>query len=281
MKSHDDEFAERAVVIHGVGLIGGSIALAVRACDPKCRIIGVGRNEQRLAAAHRAGLLDETATSAVPGTVPPNSFGIVCLPVDQIPDAAGQLLRAGCSVVTDAGSVKTTVCHAMRDSGAGRFVGSHPIAGSEHSGFEHADGGMFQKRMCVVTPLDSEPTAVARVEAMWRRLGMNVVRMSPEEHDRVLALTSHLPHILASVTAGCVPEDLLPFTGTGYRDTTRIAAGSSVVWASILLDNALHCIAAMDQAESRLRSFREALASRDAAALEQLWDAAAGLRRKL
>lgn len=279
---------ETCVVISGVGLIGGSIAAAIRARSSGCHIIGVGRSSARLEEALRRGLLDEyRCGDLVENCLPAHALGIACQPVNQIVPAAEALLRAGCGLVTDAGSVKDPICRVFADQA--RFVGAHPIAGSEQNGFEAADPNLFARRVCVITPLDaatesskSEREAnTLRVAKLWASLGMHVVQMSPHEHDRILALTSHLPHVLASVAAGCVTPDMLPLTGTGFRDTTRIAAGSAAVWTSILSDNAEHCIDAIQQAEARLAQFREALQSQNLEALTELWDAGAILRRKL
>ena len=272
---------EQTVVIVGVGLIGGSVAAAVLRRFRDCRIIGIGRNRERLRQAADAGLLSDWSDTISRKGIPHGSLGVVCLPVDQIPDAAHELLEAGCDVVTDAGSVKGSICREMKQRQAHRFVGAHPIAGSEHSGFEHADPDMFLDRVCIVTPVESEPADVDRVASFWRSIGMTVYRMTPDEHDRVLALTSHLPHILASVAAGCVAPDLLPFTGTGYRDSTRIAAGSATLWRSILMDNAQHCLDSVQAAQTLLARFRTAIETNDAALLEALWEESARRRRQL
>lgn len=284
MSETNPQFEERSIVIMGVGLIGGSIAAAVRKRFPSCQVIGVGRSKERLAQACRLGLLNSWATDLRSDAIPPGSLGIVCLPVHQIANSVTELLRAGCEIVTDAGSVKASIYEALGPHPDQRFIGSHPIAGSEHSGFEHSDSELFQNRLCVVTTLTPEDSAQMRVQriiSFWKTLGSSVYLMSPDEHDRVLALTSHLPHVLASVAASCVGKDLLTFTGTGYRDTTRIAAGSAKLWASILMGNAKHCVEAIEEAESQLRKFRKSLTTGDTEALEQLWEAAAENRRKL
>jgi len=276
--------AERSIIIVGVGLIGGSIAAAIRQRVPDCSVMGIGRNRERLQCAQKAGLLTSWADEITTATIPTGSLAIVCLPVNQIADTVNQLLKAGCELVTDAGSVKASICAGLQDQSDLRYVGAHPIAGSEQSGFEHADPNLFAGRLCVVTtssPQQASHRNVQRVIALWKSLEANVCLMTPDEHDRVLALTSHLPHILASVAAGCVEPDLLNFTGTGYRDTTRIAAGSGSLWATILLGNAKHCLEALDSAEDLLHQFRAALKNGDAEQLQSLWESAAEKRRLL
>lgn len=241
MQTLNGEFSEQSIVIIGVGLIGGSIAAAVRKRFPECKVTGIGRNPERLQHASQRGLLTNYSDQISSAFIPEGSLGIVCLPVDQIAEAVGRLVEAGCELVTDAGSVKASIYAGLGNVSHERFVGSHPIAGGEQTGFESADADLFFNRLCVVTPMQSPVLKTERVAAFWKSIGMTVQQMSADEHDRILALTSHLPHITAAVTSGCVSEELLPFTGSGFRDTTRIAAGSAGLWTSILLGNRVHC----------------------------------------
>ena len=259
MKNGSRKYTEKSIVIVGVGLIGGSIAAAVRKRFPECRVIGIGRNLERLNTACELGLLTDCADQISAASIPEGSLGIVCLPVDQIAAAVLQLIDAGCELITDAGSVKASIYASLEDDAGRTFIGSHPIAGSEHTGFEHADADLFVNRHCVVTPMHANAIKTARVVAFWKSIGSTVQEMSPDDHDRVLALTSHLPHIIAAVMSGCVAPDQLPFTGTGFRDTTRIAAGSASLWTSILLGNANHCVESIDAANRLLLEFRTAI----------------------
>jgi prephenate dehydrogenase len=270
---------ERTLVIVGVGLIGGSAAAAARKAMPELRIVGIGRNPQRLQTAVDQGLLDAWHPRPAAGLWPADALGLVCLPVDQIAESVKQLLQAGCSVVTDAGSVKEPICSLLQHEP--RFVGSHPIAGSEQSGFEHATADLFQQRVCVVCGDPNQSAATARTAAFWNRLGMLVRFMNAAEHDRVLARTSHLPHVLASIAAACVSDSELEFTGTGFRDTTRIAASSAEVWTSILLQNRAGCLNAIATASHLLDEFRQAIERGDTARLTELWNTAATRRRRL
>ncbi len=281
MQTDTRDFQERSIVIVGVGLIGGSIAAAVRRRFPECRVVGIGRNPERLQNAVERGLLTEWSIKISSTVIPPNSLGIVCLPVDQIAAAVDQLSDANCELITDAGSVKSSIYAGLSDNSSQRFVGSHPIAGGEHTGFEHADANLFLNRLCVVTPTAATAGATERVVSFWKSIGMRVQQMSADEHDRILSLTSHLPHVMASVMSGCVAENLLPFTGTGFRDTTRIAAGSSSLWTAILLGNAAYCAESIAAAESLLRKFRESIVANDAESLTALLEASAERRRKL
>ncbi len=281
MQNGSRNFTEQSIVIVGVGLIGGSIAAAVRKRFPECKVIGIGRNRERLKRATERGLLTDWSEQMTSATIPHGSLGIVCLPVDQISGAVRQLADAGCELVTDAGSVKGCVYAALDDASRGRFIGSHPIAGSEHTGFENSDADLFVDRMCVVTPVNATRIDTDRIVTFWKSIGSAVQQMSPDEHDRVLALTSHLPHIVAAVLSGCVEAELLPFTGTGFRDTTRIAAGSASLWGPILLGNATHCVESIDAAERLLQKFREAINTGDGPTLESLLEVSAQRRRTL
>jgi len=281
MQTESRNFTEQSIVIVGVGLIGGSIAAAVRKRFPECKVIGIGRNRERLNLATERGLLTDWSDQITSATISHGSLGIVCLPVDQIAGAVRQLVDADCELVTDAGSVKACVYAALDDVPKGRFIGSHPIAGSEHTGFENSDADLFVNRMCVVTPVNATRIDTDRIVAFWESIGSTVQQMSPDEHDRVLALTSHLPHLVAAVMSGCVAEELLPYTGTGFRDTTRIAAGSASLWTSILLSNSIHCVASIDAAERLLMRFREAITTGDAPTLESLLEISAERRRAL
>lgn len=281
MQNGSRNFIEQSIVIVGVGLIGGSIAAAVRKRFPNCKVIGIGRNRERLKLATARGLLTDWSDQISSSAIPSGSLGIVCLPVDQIAGAVRQLVSADCELVTDAGSVKASVYAALDDVSGGRFIGSHPIAGSEHTGFENSDADLFVNRLCVVTRMNASSIDTERILAFWNSIGSTVKQMSPDEHDRVLALTSHLPHVVAAVMSSCVAAELLPFTGTGFRDTTRIAAGSASLWTSILLGNATHCVESIDAAERLLLRFREAIRTGDATTLESLLETSAQRRRTL
>lgn len=281
MQTQSSHFTEQSVVIVGVGLIGGSIAAAVRKRFPDCNVIGIGRDPQRLQRASKTGLLTDWSTEVTPASIPKGSLGIVCLPVDQIAQSVGQLAQAGCEIVTDAGSVKASIYDALKGDARARFVGSHPIAGGEQTGFENAAADLFVERLCIVTPMESSKADTDRIVAFWNAIGSRVQQMSADEHDRILALTSHLPHVMAAATSGCVPQEFLPFTGTGYRDTTRIAAGSASLWTSILLGNAVHCAESIIAAERSLKKIREAIVAGDSTTLESLLETSAQRRRQL
>lgn len=259
--------------IAGVGLIGGSIAAAARSRGIASRIIGFGRSEQRLAAAVEAGLIDAFSTDyAACAEV---ELFVSCLPVDRIVESVRQastFMPPG-SIATDAGSTKSAICEQLK--GITRpdvtFVGSHPLAGSEQQGFEHADAGLFEGRLCVLTPSGREPAGVVqRLAAFWEGLGCRTVSQSPEEHDKILARTSHVPHVAASAVARLIQSGDLPFAAGGFRDTTRIAAGDPDLWTSILRANR-HAIALeLGRVIQSCEAFRDALQRGDYESIRRL-----------
>jgi len=226
-----------------VGLIGGSVGLALKARRLVDRVIGVGRTPASLAEARQRGIVDETTTDLAAGVaqadlvVVASAVSTIGPLLDRIDEAA----RPG-TLLTDAGSTKgSIVAHweRRRKSRRCRFVGAHPIAGSHRRGPVAADPGLFEGRLTVVTPAKGTPEEdTSQVAEFWSALGSTVFLMPPKEHDRILAATSHAPHLLAAALAAATPADVTRFTAGGWRDSTRIAAGDPALWADILLDNA-------------------------------------------
>jgi prephenate dehydrogenase len=200
---------------------------------------------------------------------------VFCTPVDRLAAdvlAAAPHCRPG-TLLTDAGSTKAALVRAVdgRLPPGVAFVGSHPLAGSEKQGPTHADPDLYAGRLVVVTPTAStEDTALSRTCDFWRALGARVKLLGPEEHDRALALTSHLPHLVAAALAGVLPPELAELTATGFRDTTRVAAGEPGLWTAIFRANRDGVLAALDRLDARLEEFRRALEADDGAALDRL-----------
>lgn len=255
-----------AVAIVGVGLIGGSIGLALRERRLAGEVIGIGRHEEKLRSAQRRGAIDRGTTDLVDG-VGGAEIIVVCTPVDTIAELVVQA-AAACppsALITDAGSTKeelvstVDVALAGRRSGP-RFVGSHPLAGDDRAGHEHARADLFDGRAVVVTPTDSTPRpAVVEANGFWQGLGAKVVRMTPAEHDKALAVTSHLPHLVAAALAATTPKDLLPLTASGWRDTIRVAGGEPGLWRAILATNRQHVVQSLDRLTAEMQALREAL----------------------
>jgi prephenate dehydrogenase len=275
----------QTLTIVGVGLIGGSIGLAAKRRGVAGRVLGVGWRQATLDQARRLGAIDEGFLDLTT-PVSRSDFTVFCTPVSLI---VGQVLAgaAACrsgTLLTDAGSTKAAIVTGLERSlpDGVAFVGSHPLAGSEKRGPGHADANLFEGRLTVVTQTaHTDPGALERVAGFWRALGSRVKVMSPEAHDRALALTSHLPHLLASALAGALPPELHELTATGFRDTTRVAAGDPGLWAGIFTQNQEAVLDALDRLEARLDQFRQALGAGDPAALTTLLEQAKKVRDAL
>jgi prephenate dehydrogenase len=262
------------LTIVGVGLIGGSIGLAAKRRGVATRVVGAGRQQASLDHARALGIIDEGFLDTT-AAVREAELAVFCSPVDRIAD---QVLATapGCSggtLLTDTGSTKSAIVKAVeRQLAPGvRFVGSHPLAGSEKRGPEHAHADLFDGRLTVVTQTTrTDPEALEKTAAFWRALGSRVRVMDPQEHDRALALTSHLPHLLAAALAGILPAPLHDLTAAGFRDTTRVAAGDPAIWTGIFVQNHAAVLDALQQLECQLGRFRAALQTGDAAALDAL-----------
>jgi prephenate dehydrogenase len=268
-----------------VGLIGGSIAAALKQ-RPNCPwIVGVGRNADKLQPALARGLLDEIQADVATAAAKADLV-VFCIPVDRIAEGVRSAARS-CSpgtLITDAGSVKAAICRELQGALPGHvaFIGSHPLAGSEKSGFEYADPELFTGRVCVVTPTaDSPRPAVARVTWFWQSLGMTVIQKTPEEHDRLLGLTSHVPHLVAAALATLLDENTQAFAASGFRDTTRIAASDPELWTAIVRANPDAVIAGLERFSSGLQELRDAIAAADWPRLQNLLQTAKTKRDSL
>lgn len=237
-----------------------------------------GRREASRRACLERGLCDE-APATVEAALAGSDGVILCLPVDGIVrflQERGKALPEG-MLVTDVGSTKERICRVAREelSGGACFVGSHPMAGSEKSGLEHARGDLFAGRCCLVTPTEEVEAmqGVLRVRSFWEALGMTVQELSPAEHDRAVGHISHLPHLLASALAAFLaeqPKEWSGFAGGGLRDTTRVAAGGVDLWASIFEQNRGEVLAALEGWEATAAELKMYLKTKDEKKLRAL-----------
>lgn len=259
------------VALVGVGLIGGSIGLALRNRGLAQRVVGIGRRASSLRKARECGAVTATTTSLQRG-VAEAQLVVVCTPVELIVD---QVMRVAeyCprdTLVTDVGSTKAEIVesldkhHCELKERAVRFVGSHPMAGSEKQGPQHAREDLLQGRLVVVTPSrKNQATDVRAIESFWRSLGAKVLRKSPSAHDQAVAAISHLPHLVASALSAATPQAALPLAATGWQDSTRVAAGDVELWRQILVNNRDHVLKSFGKFEKVLSSFRKALENGD------------------
>lgn len=261
------------VAIVGVGLLGGSIGLGLRERRLAKSVIGVGRRIDSLEIARRVGAIDELTLDLAEG-VRAADLIIVCTPVNLIVDYIIQAARH-CpphALITDVGSTKASIV-AQLDAKLERhtrFIGSHPLAGSEKQGPGESNADLLVDRTVVVTPTQrNQPDDYSQVEALWMALGARVVNMPPDDHDRALAQTSHMPHVVAAALASALSTANHELAATGFRDTTRIASGDPDLWAQILLDNRQHVLAAVRQFEQSLAALCSPIANSDSTQLKR------------
>ncbi len=263
------------VTIVGVGLIGGSAGLALGRRGLAEQIIGVGRSEASLAVAQDRGAITAATTdlaaavAAADLVLVATRVGLIGTQLEQI-DAA---VRPD-TLITDAGSTKQSIVAAWersRPSRRGRFVGSHPLAGSHERGPQAADAELFTGRLAVLTPVAETPSDdIAAVRAFWTALGAKTEELAPADHDRLLAAASHAPHLVAAALAAATPAAARPLTAGGWRDTTRVAAGDPELWTDILLDNAAAVASQLDAVATGIDQLRQAIAAGNRQALTDL-----------
>lgn len=261
------------VAILGVGLMGGSIGLALRRRRLAREVVGIGRRTATLRVARAMGAITRGTLDVARGVCHADVV-VVCTPVGQIV-ADVQRVAAACrpdALVTDVGSTKASIVRGVAALKLPiRFVGSHPLAGSERNGPHAARADLLVGRVVAITPTaETQPQACRLVRRFWRSLGARVVEMSPEEHDACVAAISHLPHLTAAALAGSTPPAAMPLAAQGWKDTTRVASGDVRLWQEILIDNRQNVLERLDAYLSRLQDFRRALADADSLALEQL-----------
>jgi prephenate dehydrogenase len=264
------------VAIVGVGLIGGSIGLALRARSLAERVIGIGRDQARLVEGVRRGAIDDATTDLAAG-VSRADVVVICTPVTRIAGDVAKAAKAGPDdmLITDAGSTKRMIVEEVEQDARARavFVGGHPIAGSERKGVEHADADLFEGRACVLTPTPKTPVdRLNRARTFWRGVGCRLIETDPTEHDEALALTSHLPHAVASALASTVPIEALGMAAGAYRDGTRVAGSDAELWSGIFKANRAPLLAALRAFQGRLHTLESALATNDDDAIQTWWE---------
>jgi prephenate dehydrogenase len=269
------------LAVIGVGLIGGSFALALKKAGKVSHVVGAGRNRANLDLARERGILDSIAPDA--GSAARDAdVVLVAAPVAQFAAIFAALAPAlkREAIVSDAGSTKRDVVAAARAAlGAkiGHFVPAHPVAGAEKSGAAAASADLFRARRVVLTPLEeNSPATVAKVQAVWEACGARITRLEPEEHDAVLAAVSHLPHLLAYALVHDIArrdnaEQLFSYAAGGFRDFTRIASSHPEMWRDICIANRDRLLAELGRYQDKLGGVGRLLQAGDAAGLEKLF----------
>ena len=277
------------LVIFGVGLIGGSFAMALRQADFARRIVGFGRSMENMSAALGTYVIDEIGMDV--STVKDADLVLLAVPVGQM----GEIMAAiaphlgAHTVVTDAGSTKQDVEALARrhlHRHLSRFVPGHPIAGAEKSGVKAAREDLFRDRTVVLTPLaETDPAAKELVASLWAGCGAKVAEMTPQQHDALFAAVSHLPHVLAFALVDYVAsqpnaEQLFGFAASGFRDFTRIAGSSPEMWRDICLANRDALLAQIGGYEAELARIKALIENGDGAALAELFGRARDARQR-
>ena len=270
------------IAIIGVGLIGGSFALALRRGRSDVHVIGIDRDAEALDIARRLGVIDGAASSGTPVGC---DVILLAVPVRQMPLVLAQIASTlkPETVITDVGSTKQDVIAAARialGEKISQFVPGHPIAGREQGGVASADHELFEGKNVVLTPIaENTAQAIERVSALWHSCGARVVEMPAEAHDAVFAAVSHLPHLLAfalvdELAARPNAKTLFSFAASGFRDFTRIAGSSPEMWCDIALNNRDSLLRELTAYEARMAELRKALVSGNGEAIEAMMERA-------
>lgn len=274
----------KKIVIFGVGLIGGSVALSLKKAGSTAQIVGVGRSSESLQAALDLGVID-TATSDISAAVKDADIILIAAPVAQTPSILNAIkphLTAS-TVITDAGSTKGDVLRCAQEIlGAqfSQFVGGHPIAGAEKSGVTAAMADLYTNKNVVLTPATAtNPEAIQCVKALWQTCGANVSEMTAATHDGIFAAVSHLPHLLAfalvdDIAARPNAEQLFGFAASGFRDFTRIAGSHPEMWRDISLANRTALLNELNAYQAELARLHQLLEREDGNGLQALFERA-------
>jgi len=280
------------IALIGIGLIGSSLARAIRRGGLAGHVVACDSSEDVLAAVERLGFADST-TSSVPEAVRGADLVVVCTPVGTFADIGAAMrpaLSAG-AIVSDTGSVKQCV---VRDLGpcipeGVHFVPGHPIAGTEHSGPEAGFAELFDGRWCILTPPPgTDKAAVDRLSVLWRACGAMIEVMDPGHHDQVLAVTSHLPHLIAFTIVGTasdlgehLQQEVVQFAASGFRDFTRIAASDPIMWRDIFLNNRDALLEVSQRMQEDLARLQRAIRWGEGEEIEQRIRRTREIRRRL
>lgn len=272
------------ITLAGVGLLGGSLGLAIRQRGLAKRVDGFVRRTASVAECEKLGVVD-CATRDPQQAAEGADLIVLCMPLAQMREVLVQMLPAlkPNAIVTDVGSVKGSVVHELEPMVAqagGHFIGSHPMAGAEKMGPGAARADLFVNAVCVVTSTpQSAPDAVQRVEDFWKAIGARPLRLAPDVHDDLVSRSSHLPHVVAaglvnSILSSTHPKELEMLCANGFRDTTRIASGSPEMWCDIALANRNYLARALGVFIEDLQEFKLAIEAEDRKAIEEFFERA-------
>jgi prephenate dehydrogenase len=272
------------ITLVGVGLLGGSLGLAIKERKLASRVVGYVRRTASIRECERAGAVDKADTDlrrAVEGA----ELVVLCVPIAQMAALTAEMLPAlkpGC-IVTDVGSVKVSVVAELEPLVAGtgaHFIGSHPMAGAEKMGVGAAQAGLFEGAICAITPTaNTKPDSIPTLETFWKAVGARPLRVSPDLHDDLVSRSSHLPHVVAAELANYVlspahPKEQGMLCANGFRDTTRIASSSPEMWRDISLANRKNLARVLGVFIEDLQEFQLALEKEDTKAIKEFFNQA-------
>jgi prephenate dehydrogenase len=247
------------VAIVGTGLIGGSIGLAIKKKKLAQRIVGISRHKKNLLRALQRGAIDKGSQTL--GIVKGADLVILATPVKTILNLAPSIFKivGKDSIVIDVGSTKKEIVGAL-EKFFPKFLGCHPLAGSEKRSIAYAQADIFKDSLCILTPTKkTNPKALNLVRIFWSNLGAKTVLLTPGAHDKILSFVSHLPHAVAFSLIDIIPKEYLRFASSGLKDTTRIASSDSELWADILLSNAKNIVKTITMLEHNLTRVSKAI----------------------
>jgi prephenate dehydrogenase len=278
----------KRITLIGVGLLGGSLGLALRQRHLAGSVVGFVRRAVSVREAVETGAVD-SATRNLAEAVSGAELVVLCTPIAQMRPLVMRLLPflQPKAIVTDVGSVKGSVVRELEPLVAqvgAHFVGSHPMAGAEKTGVRAAWADLFVDAVCVVTPTPVVPkAAVRKVEQLWKSVGSRLLHLTPAEHDELVSRSSHLPHLVAAELAHYIldpkhPRQQAALCANGFRDTTRIASSSPEMWRDIVLANRPNLLRALDAFAGELRDFRRVLKSGNAQAVSKFFERAKSRR---
>lgn len=275
------------VVIAGVGLIGGSLALALKEKKITKKVIGYGRNIERVKRAQEVGIIDDFINSV--DEFAQADLVVLATPISVFEDLVSQIKEhvKKNAIVIDVGSVKKAVVERIEVllTDKAYFVGTHPIAGSDKTGFEHARADLFKNSRVIITPTEkTEQSALRKVTQMWQDVGANVEFMSPEQHDRIYALVSHLPHLVSYClveTVAQIDGSLISYAGSGFKDTTRIAKSSPELWTDIFVTNKENILSFLESFTRKLKEIEQLISEENIKQLKTFLDSAKKLRETI
>lgn len=271
----------KKVAIVGAGLIGGSIGLALKKYGLADEVVGVTRHKKNLLLAKKRKAIDRGSVSL--DIIRDADLVILATPVNTIIKLAPAVSRIVCGdcIITDVGSTKKEIVLALEKLFP-RYIGSHPLAGSEKRSVSHAHADIFKDTLCILTTTkNSDRRALNLLKIFWGKLGARRFILSPEAHDKILSFVSHLPHAAAFSLIAAVPREFLKFSSAGLRDTTRIAASDSELWADILLSNSKNISQAITLFQGKLSGLNEAIRSKDRNRLIKILKAAKDKREAI